>query len=146
MFAKRKLYMLLAVVVTAVIGTLAGLGASGAFDSSPTEFPPMVSPPTDARAPAPNPTSAPGKTGNGLVAPDPNFREALREAGLSTRGWKTDFSRHTLPFTEILSGGPHRDGIPTIGQPKFIDFGEADRYLGRLEPVISFELNGDARA
>ena len=146
MFAKRKLYMLLAVVVTAVIGTLAGLGASGAFDSSPTEFPPMVSPPTAAEAPAPSPTVAPAKRGDGLVAPDPNFEEALREARLSTRGWKTDFSRHTVPFTEILSGGPPRDGIPPIDEPKFIDFGEADRYLGRLEPVISLELNGDVRA
>ncbi|MCH7620586.1 MAG: DUF3179 domain-containing protein [Chloroflexi bacterium] len=140
---------LVAVGVTAAIGTLAGLAASGAFESSASEFPPMESPP-EARSTAPAPHAVPedagAKKGNGLVAPDPNFREALREASLSTRGWKTDFSRHTVPFTEILSGGPPRDGIPPIDEPKFIDFGEADRYLGRLEPVISFELNGDVRA
>ncbi len=147
MVARRQLYMSLAAVgVIAVIGILAGLGASGAFDSSPTEFPPMESPPAGARAPAPSPTAGPAKPGNGLVAPDPNFRQALQDAGLSTRGWKTDFSRHTVPFTEILSGGPPRDGIPPIDEPKFIDFREADGYLGRLEPVISFELNGDVRA
>jgi len=146
MVAKRTLYMFFAVGVIAVIGTLAGLAASGAIDSSPTEFPPMESPPAGAHAPAPSPTAGPAKPGNGLVAPDPNFREALREAGLSTRGWKTDFSRHTVPFTEILSGGPPRDGIPPIDEPKFIGFREADRYLGRLEPVISFELNGEVRA
>jgi len=155
MVARRKLYMLLAAVgVIAVIGTLAGLGASGAFDSSPTEFPPMESPPADARTPVPSTASTPTatpedsevETSLGLVAPDPKFEEALREAGLSTRGWKTDFSRHTVPFTEILSGGPPRDGIPPIDEPKFIDFTEADRYLGKLEPVISLELNGDVRA
>ena len=54
-----RMVLLAVVVVTAVIGTLAGLGASGAFDSSPTEFPPMESPPADARTPAPTapPTS-----------------------------------------------------------------------------------------
>ena len=128
MVARKKLYMSLAAVgVTAVIGILAGLGASGTFDSSPGEFPPMESPPTATRAPAPSPTPAPeakgstaapedseAKTGIGLVAPDPNFEEALREARLSTRGWKTDFSRHTVPFTEIFSGGPPRDGIPPM--------------------------------
>ena len=140
---RKKLPMSLAALgVVAVIGTLLGLGAAGAFDSSATEFPPMKSPSTAARATAPS--TAPATSG--LVAPDPNFEEALREAGLSTRGWKTDFSRHTVPFTEILSGGPPRDGIPPIDEPKFIDFEEADRYLGRLEPVISFELNGDVRA
>jgi len=140
---RKKLFISLAALgVVAVIGTLLGLGAAGAFDSSATEFPPMTSSSTAARATAPSTTPAP----SGLVAPDPNFEEALREAGISTRGWKTDFSRHTVPFTEILSGGPPRDGIPPIDEPKFIDFEEADRYLGRLEPVISFEQNGDVRA
>ena len=165
MVTRKTLFMSLAAVgVTAIVGTLAGLGASGAFYSSPIEFPPMKSPPTAAQATAPSTTPAPeakrstapaptaapveaeARGTSGLVAPDPNFREALSDAGISIGSWKTDFSRHTVPFTEILSGGPPRDGIPPIDQPKFIDFEEADRYLGRLEPVISFELNGDVRA
>ena len=165
MVTRKTLFMSLAAVgVTAIVGTLAGLGASGAFYSSPIEFPPMKSPPTAARATAPGttpateaqrstppaPTAAPveaeARGTSGLVAPDPNFREALSDAGISIGSWKTDFSRHTVPFTEILSGGPPRDGIPPIDEPKFIDFEEADRYLGRLEPVIAFELNGDVRA
>jgi len=141
-----------AVGVAAIVGVVAALGTSCGSDSSTKIFPPMVPPTAAARAPAPSPapTIAPreseSESGNGLVAPDPNFREALQDAGLSTIGWKTDFSRHTVPFTEILSGGPPRDGIPPIDQPKFIDFREADRYLDRLEPIISFEINGDVRA
>ena len=143
---------LVVVAVAIMISVVAVLGTSCGSASSTKIFPPMVAPTPDPSGPAasPAPTPTPNETEpigtDGLVAPDPNFREELRQARLSTRGWKTDFSRHTVPFTEILSGGPPRDGIPPIDQPKFIDFAEGDRYLGRLEPVISFELNGDVRA
>ena len=36
--------------------------------------------------------------------------------------------------------------FPLSTNPSSPTFDEADRYLGRLEPVISFEANGDARA
>ena len=116
---------------------VAGRGASSA-----TSAPAL----TPAQTPAAVSQEPESQRSSQLVAPDPNFRESLRKAGISTRGWETDFSRHTVPFEEILSGGPPRDGIPPIDEPKFIDFDEADRYLGRLEPVISFEINGDVRA
>jgi hypothetical protein len=28
--------------------------------------------------------------------------------------WRTDFSQHTVPLDEIVSGGPPKDGIPAI--------------------------------
>ena len=93
-----------------------------------------------------NQAATTGSISASLVEPDPDFEQELASAGLSTRRWKTDFSRHTVPFNEIFSGGVPRDGIAPIDEPKFVDFDEADRYLGRLEPVISFELNGDVRA
>ncbi len=31
--------------------------------------------------------------------------------------WNTDFSLHTVPYEEILSGGVLRDGIPPIDEP-----------------------------
>jgi len=153
MAERRIMYRsLVAVGVAAIVGVVAALGTACGSDSPTRIFPPMI-PPTEVapgHAASPAPTAdlddSESKGGNGLIAPDPNFREALQEARLSTRGWKTDFSRHTVPFTEILSGGPPRDGIPPIDEPKFIDFADADQYLGRLEPVISFELNGDVRA
>ena len=63
-----------------------------------------------------------------------------------TFGWKTDFSRHSVPFDEILSGGPPRDGIPPIDNPKYHDVSDAPTYMVANEPVISVEINGDARA
>src|SRR5688572_23878957 len=40
---------------------------------------------------------------------------------VSTAEWKTDFSKHTVPLGEIMSGGPGKDGIPPIDAPKFVD-------------------------
>src|SRR5688572_1145197 len=37
----------------------------------------------------------------------------------STGGWKTDFTRYSGSIEEIRSGGPPRDGIPPIDQPRF---------------------------
>lgn len=60
--------------------------------------------------------------------------------------FSTDFSLHSVPYTEILSGGPPKDGIPAIEEPKFISVSAADDWLRPLEPVIQLELDGQARA
>ena len=62
------------------------------------------------------------------------------------RQFSTDFSRHTVPYSDVLSGGPPKDGIPAIDNPLFISVGEADEYLQDLEPVIFFQIGEDARA
>ncbi len=56
----------------------------------------------------------------------------------------TDFSKHSVDFDTIMSGGPPRDGIPSIDQPKFIHVSASD--LPGNEPVIGLEVNGVARA
>lgn len=61
------------------------------------------------------------------------------------QGWKTDFSKSSIRFSEILSGGPPKDGIPSIDKPKFIT-PSANKSLADTEPVIQLEINGDARA
>ena len=60
--------------------------------------------------------------------------------------WKTDFTRHTVPLEEIVSGGPPKDGIPAIDGPKFESVEDADGWLDGREPVIAVEHDGDARA
>lgn len=60
--------------------------------------------------------------------------------------WKTDFTRHTVPLDEIVSGGPPKDGIPAIDDPRFVSVEEADDWLDGREPVILVEHSGDARA
>ncbi len=61
-------------------------------------------------------------------------------------GWaETDFSRMSIPLDEILSGGPPKDGIPSIDRPKFAGPAEISDIAGR-EPVVSLSIDGDARA
>lgn len=80
------------------------------------------------------------------VEPDPNYAAKLAQSPISTYGWRTDFSRHTVPFSEILSGGVPRDGIPPIDDPKFTTTKAASAWIGEQEPVVALEVNGDARA
>jgi hypothetical protein len=61
-------------------------------------------------------------------------------------GWsETDFTRAAVALDEIVSGGPPKDGIPSIDRPKFIALAEAT-HLADREPVIGLTLHGDARA
>ncbi|MBA3761458.1 MAG: DUF3179 domain-containing protein [Gemmatimonadales bacterium] len=61
-------------------------------------------------------------------------------------GWRTDFSRHTVPLNEIVSGGPPKDGIPAIDRPKFIRVAEVDEWLSPREPVVLVAQGNEAKA
>ena len=63
-----------------------------------------------------------------------------------TDGWKTNFCLHNVDYTEIFSGGPPRDGIPPLDNPRFEVVSSADDWLEDLEPVIILELDGEVRA
>ena len=58
----------------------------------------------------------------------------------------TDFSRHTVPFEEIASGGVARDQIPPIDDPVFVSVAEAEKLIAPTEPVISLAVDGERRA
>jgi hypothetical protein len=60
--------------------------------------------------------------------------------------FSTDFSKHTVPYSEIFSGGPPKDGIPAIDEPVFVDVEEANTWLKPVEPVILVEVGEEARA
>jgi Protein of unknown function (DUF3179) len=68
------------------------------------------------------------------------------ELVVSTVEWDTDFSRHSVPLSEFQSGGPGKDGIPSIDVPRFVSVGEADEWLSEREPVIELVHEGAARA
>ncbi len=63
-----------------------------------------------------------------------------------TRSWNTNWNRRIISTDELLSGGPPRDGIPSIDDPQFVTPEEAEAWLAGNEPVIAVDLNGDARA
>ena len=55
---------------------------------------------------------------------------------------RTDFSSSEVEFSEIMSGGPPKDGIPAISDPSFIPVSEEQTLAGR-EPVITLEFEGE---
>ncbi|MCY3753820.1 MAG: DUF3179 domain-containing (seleno)protein, partial [Alphaproteobacteria bacterium] len=63
------------------------------------------------------------------------------------KAWpNTDFSRHSVPFEEIASGGVARDQIPPIDDPVFVSVAEAETLIAPTEPVISLSVDGARRA
>jgi hypothetical protein len=66
------------------------------------------------------------------------------------RSWKsewtkTDFTRKSIEFSEILHGGPPKDGIPPIDEPAFKPIAEVTS-LEDNQPVIGLIINGKAKA
>jgi len=110
--------------------------------------PPTPTPASAQLAPTHSaPTLAPTPT-----APTPAFTPVLSKDDRPPRlksltsAWKTDWTRHTIRYDEILSGGPPRDGIPAIDDPKSVSIDEAADWLAAREPVVALEVNGVARA
>ena len=58
---------------------------------------------------------------------------------------QTDFSRSTVDLSEIISGGPPKDGIPAIWEPEFRSV-DSETRLDDREPVMTLEIESDARA
>ncbi|RMF76507.1 MAG: DUF3179 domain-containing protein [Chloroflexi bacterium] len=86
----------------------------------------------------------PKVSGPQLSCADPFAGQQVR---FSTGFWtKTDFCQHSVPYGEFRSGGPPPDGIPPIDNPQFESIDTASRWLQEQSPVISVEVNGDARA
>lgn len=64
-------------------------------------------------------------------------------AGLVAAWPETDFSRSAVDFSEILSGGVPRDGIPALTGPEMMPARDATALDGR-EPVMTVEMEGGA--
>ncbi|HKK66590.1 MAG TPA: DUF3179 domain-containing (seleno)protein, partial [Bacteroidales bacterium] len=58
---------------------------------------------------------------------------------------KTDDNGWLIPFAEVHDGGPGKDGIPAIDDPKFINAKEAD-YLNDDDLILGFADGGEVRA
>ncbi len=125
------------VAVTACAPALAGVGPDDGFR-------------TDADTPTPGATDTP----EAVVEPSPTAiptagPELLPQEGPpsgATSQFRTDFGRHTVPYSDILSGGPPKDGIPGIDEPNYVSVDQADEWLQPREPVILLDIDGTARA
>src|SRR5712692_8697816 len=116
---------------------LAGLIGLAAC-SSPSALPTSGAPLPTSRAPA-------WASGAATPAAVPTAA-SLSGAHFSTSSWKTNFRNARIPLSELESGGPPRDGIPPIDQPKFLSPADAGAWLKDQEPVVAFEVSADVRA
>jgi hypothetical protein len=76
---------------------------------------------------------------------DPNSPENTPPRGAENE-FSTDFTIHSVPYDEILSGGPRKDGIPPVDAPQFISVSAAEDWLQDVEPIIRVQINGVAKA
>jgi len=58
---------------------------------------------------------------------------------------ETDGVKHLIPLDRIKSGGPPKDGIPSIDNPMFSDV-DGSQFMSDSDTVIGLEINGEAKA
>ena len=104
----------------------------------------------DFRTESPRPRRGPAKGRRGAALAVAAVLALPAAAGADPMIWagewpNTDFSRHSVDLAEIMSGGPPKDGIPSIDDPEFAPVSEVTD-LADTEPVIGVTVNGEARA
>lgn len=78
---------------------------------------------------------------------DDNSNNGTKETNIEsptddTRILITDGVKHTVPLSSILSGGPPKDGIPSIDNPKFISVSSANKEIDDEGLGIAVSFNG----
>ena len=58
---------------------------------------------------------------------------------------ETNGVKHIIPLDKIKGGGPPKDGIPSIDNPKFTDVQNSD-FMSDSDTVIGLKINGQAKA
>jgi len=56
-----------------------------------------------------------------------------------------DLRRHSIPTDEIRSGGPPKDGIPSLSNPVFVTADKAD-FLSGGDRVLGVAMGKEAKA
>lgn len=93
----------------------------------------------------PSVTTKPEEEGE-IVTPTQILSDNPGPPAGAEREFDTDFSISAVPFDEILSGGPSRDGIPPVDNPQFISVEEADQWLDPRSPLIRVSTNQVVKA
>jgi len=71
--------------------------------------------------------------------------ENCRPSNISSN-WSTDFCNGDVNFDDFMSGGPPKDGIPSVADPAMESIDDASEWLVDRSPVIAVEIDGEARA
>ncbi|CAM3386159.1 hypothetical protein GGP80_001294 [Salinibacter ruber] len=81
------------------------------------------------------------------VAPGARAQSSLPpDAPPALQQFDTAYSKHNIDLSTLMSGGPPKDGIPSVDNPSFVSVGEASNWVSPEEPVILLEHKGTARA
>jgi len=130
---RRFLLIAVSLLALGAIGLGAAAYATGNADEtlSPSEIADVLSGIEKADAPL---------VGLGEASP-PSSLQAGYPASIVpiSDGWKTNFARRLVPLSEFESGGPGKDGIPSIDAPRFAPASEI-RFLRAPEPVIELKV------
>ena len=60
--------------------------------------------------------------------------------------WATDTNQRSIDLSELQAGGPPKDGIPAIDDPRFVSPSAAEAWLAPQEPVVALTLGEEAKA
>lgn len=81
-----------------------------------------------------------------ILSPTSHVQSSTTQpSNLQTSIMITNGIKHIVPLDEIKSGGPPKDGIPSIDNPKFIPVSEA-KFLKDDDLVIGVHLDGQTKA
>lgn len=65
--------------------------------------------------------------------------------GQPVGNWRTDLSNRSIELGELKNGGPGKDGIPALANPKFETMASAAKWLDSKEPVIVITVGDETR-
>ena len=145
---KRRSWLAGGVLFAAAIAVACG----GDDGGSTVEAPPA----TETAATAPAAVVAAAVTASPTPAPQAvdlsdwtrpfTERESAIFLAIGARYAETTWEIRSIDLGTLLSGGPGKDGIPSIDAPQFISLAEASEFNAPQSPVISLEVNGEVRA
>ena len=122
---------------------LAAACSPGGTPVSPT---PSASDPTSLPRTNASQAETPVSTGGERRTIFDDLNETLRGVRFFEAGWRTDFTVHSVPLTEIRAASGSRDSvISAIDSPTFTPVNEAVDWPRSFDFVIALELEGQAR-
>jgi hypothetical protein len=93
---------------------------------------------TDSASPLPHPDSVTEPASSPAALISPTLLPEEPPPAKAESEFTTDFSKHSVPYGEILSGGPPKDGIPNRC-PRLIPVKDMNDWLNDREPVSSYK-------
>ncbi|MFP5343911.1 MAG: DUF3179 domain-containing protein [Candidatus Limnocylindria bacterium] len=88
----------------------------------------------------------PGGSTPGPATPGATEAPDLNDLRVPIDQWATDFRIASVDLGEFIGGGPPKDGIPPIDEPRYESIAAAQAWLDPTAPVIALEVGGAARA